>query len=421
MEKIDFLYGKTKIAANIPDGVDYQVVRAKKTEPAEEAEKIVKKALLSPVGSPTLKELSKDAKKIVIITNDNTRPLPSSITLPVILGELYYPEEYYDITILIAAGLHRRMSEDEIAEKFGAEFCKTHKIVCHNAKDPEQNVLIGSLSDGGELYIDKIAAECDLLIAEGFIEPHFFAGFSGGRKSILPGIAGEKTIMNNHSPANIASSYARQGVLENNPIHMQCVEAAKMAKLRFILNVALNEDKKIVAAFAGDPEKAHETGCEYVRRMMSVPVRRTDIVVVSNNGYPLDRNLYQAVKGIDTAAKVVKDKGVIIMAAQCLDGVGHGSFSDLIQSCKTLESLISEMKAPEFASDKWQVQVLARALEKATVILVNDTIDEETLKSMFIEYAPDINTAIEKARKKAGDEASISFIPEGPVIMPVLE
>lgn len=422
MEKsVLFPYGKTFLSMEYPEDGNYQLIRGHKILPSTSEAAIVNNALEHPIASQTLAELSKDAKKIVIITNDNTRPMPSKITLPAIIDHLFYHERYYDITILVATGLHRQMTEQEMEEQYGKEFYHSHKFVCHDANDPERNVFVGDLSTGNKLYIEKIAAECDLLISEGFIEPHFFAGFSGGRKSILPGISGKETIMFNHRPANIADPLAKQGVLSGNPIHMECTEAARAARLQFILNVALNEDKQITAAFAGDPVAAHAEGCAYVRNATTTPVRETDIVITSNSGYPLDRNFYQVVKGIDTAAKIVKKGGVIIAAAQCMDGVGHGNFSHLITSCSSAEELCAEMATDKYAVDKWQVQVYADALAKAHIILVSEGVTPEEAKTLFVQWAPDLDTAVQMARAITGEQSSISFLPDGPVTIPVIQ
>lgn len=418
---VQFPYGKSFLPIEYPEDGNFQLIRGNKIEPSASGEEIVNHALENPIASPTLAELSKDAKKIVIITNDNTRPMPSKITLPAIIGHLFHPERYYDITILIATGLHRQMTEEEMEEQYGKEFYRSHKFVCHDATDPERNVFIKKLSTGNDLYIEKIAAECDLLISEGFIEPHFFAGFSGGRKSILPGISGKDTIMFNHQPANIAAPLATQGVLTGNPIHMECTEAAKAAKLQFILNVALNEEKQITAAFAGEPVAAHAEGCAYVRSATTTPVQETDIVITSNSGYPLDRNFYQVVKGIDTAAKIVKKGGVIIAVAQCMDGVGHGNFTHLIADCSSAEELCAEMATDKYAVDKWQVQVYADALAKAHIILVSEGVSPEEAESLFVQWAPDLNTAVEMAKAITGPASSISFLPDGPVTIPVVQ
>ena len=219
-------YGKTFLELNMEHFPDAQVIVPKETKaPAEEVQ-IVRDALAHPIGSKSLKELTKAVKKIVIITNDNTRPMPSRITLPEIIRSFYHDERYYDITILIATGLHREMTEEEKIQQYGEEICKNYRVINHRAKAEEELVSLGRMSTGNELLVNRLVAESDLVISEGFIESHFFAGFSGGRKSILPGVSGAKTIMGNHKPENIASPCAFGANLDGNPIHLECTEAA---------------------------------------------------------------------------------------------------------------------------------------------------------------------------------------------------
>lgn len=414
-------YGKTFLQFNTEKFPDAQIITPKEIHTEEEQKQIIRRALEHPIASKSLKELTKDVKKIVIITNDNTRPMPSKITLPEIVNSFYHDERYYDITILIATGLHREMTEDEKIQQYGEDICSRFPVINHKAKDDDQLVSLGKMSTGNELFINRLIVESDLVISEGFIESHFFAGFSGGRKSILPGVSGAKTIMGNHRPENIASPCATGANLCGNPIHQECTEAAQKAKLAFILNVALDQDKKIIQAFAGDPVEAHRVGCEFVKESMSVDVRQTDIVVTTNNGYPLDRNLYQTVKGIDTASKVAKEGGVIVVAAQCMDGVGHQKFADLILSCQTVDELYDQMSVSPSMIDKWQVQVLAKALKKQKIILISEGISKELAEKLFFIHADSLDDALEKAIELKGTEASISVMPDGPVIIPVVK
>ena len=412
-------YGKGFLQVSLDEEYPVQVLESKIPVSEETEEEIILKALEHPIGSPSLREITRNVKKIVIITNDNTRPMPSRLTLPSIIKSFFYPETYYDITILIACGLHRKMTKEEMKEQYGKDICSRYTVVNHEAQNDSQLVCLGEMSTGNELWINQLVAESDLVIAEGFIESHFCVGFSGGRKSILPGVSGRKTIMYNHRPENIASPYAVGANLENNPMHLECMEAAKLAKLAFILNVALDKEKKVIQAFAGDPFEAHKAGCAYVKKLMETPVCQTDIVITTNSGYPLDRNLYQVVKGIDTAAPVAKEGGVIIIAAQCADGVGHEAFASLIQSCGTVEELYRKMSVSPSMIDKWQAQIFSRTLIRNQVILVSEGISQETAKSMFMLHAKSMEDALEMAFELKGKEASISIMPEGPVVIPV--
>ena len=414
-------FGKTTISFHPPDNRPVQLIAAKPFPAPPDQLKIVTDALNSPINSPTLKELTRDVKKILIITNDNTRPMPSRLTIPAIIRAFCHPESAYDITILIATGLHRAMMREEMDEQFSRELTGKYKFVNHAAADDAQLAYHGKLSAGNELWLNKLVGDSDFIISEGFIEQHFFAGYSGGRKSILPGVAGAKTIMRNHCPENIADARSVGANLDGNPIHDECTEAALAAPLGFILNVALNDKKQIIQAFAGHPVDAHLEGCRFVREAMSVKAAPTDIVITSNNGYPLDRNLYQAVKGIDTAARVVKEGGVIIAAAQCADGVGHAGFGDQLRRCSSAGQLYRNMADPAGETDKWQVQILARAMRKSTVILVNGTLTKDEVEGMLFVYAKDMEDAFEKALSIAGRDASVSVIPEGPTVIPVVE
>ncbi|MDR3644104.1 MAG: nickel-dependent lactate racemase [Clostridia bacterium] len=416
---IGVLYGKGKLTFDIPSRNLQQVIEPKRL-PGTDGRKTIVDALEHPIGSPSLRELTKDIHRLLIITSDNTRPMPSRESIPAILSQLYREEGDYSITILIATGLHREMTPAEIRERFPEEVTGRHRIVNHVATDDRSLVCLGKMSTGNELWVNRLAVENELVIAEGFIEPHFFAGFSGGRKSILPGICGAKTILANHCPKNIASPYATAANLEGNPVHMECAQAAKLAGLGFIMNVVLNRDKEIIAAFAGEPARAHLAGCEYVKRNMEVAVRPADIVIASNNGHPLDRNLYQSVKGMDTASRAVKKGGVIILASECPDKNGNNEFERLIASCHTPEELFQEMSSGEPEPDKWQAQIFARILMDHKIILVSDKVSRTDAERLFMTHCRTPDEALRIALGLEGPDAKINVIPEGPVVIPVM-
>jgi nickel-dependent lactate racemase len=256
----------------------------------------------------------------------------------------------------------------------------------------------------------------DLVISEGLIEPHFFAGFSGGRKSIMPGIAGQNTVLANHNSRFIADVNANTGILNNNPIHRDMLFAAKAARLRFILNVCINSEKEIVQAFAGHPEKAHYEGCEFVKNLLKVRRKESDIVITSNGGYPLDQNIYQAVKGMTAAETCVRKDGVIIMVAGCCDGHGGEAFYNWMTRGKSPEEIMQKILAvpPEQTmADQWQAQILARVLLKARVIMVTDLANKEMVESMHMSYACSLDEAIKQAEAIVGSDSSITVIPDG--------
>lgn len=376
----------------------------------------MERALDNAIGSPSLEELAKDKKNVVIISSDHTRPVPSHVTMPILLRRLREANPDIDITILIATGFHRATTHEELVQKYGEKIVNEEKIVVHDSQDDAAMADLGKLPSGGALKINKLAVEADLLIAEGFIESHFFAGFSGGRKSVLPGIASATTVMANHCSEFIASPYARTGILKNNPIHKDMLYAAQQAGLAFILNVVINAEKKVIAAFAGDSEKAHLTGCEYVLKMAEVKAQPADIVVTTNGGYPLDQNIYQSVKGMTAAEANCKEDGVIIMVSACNDGHGGQSFYENLRDVESPRALLDRIaKVPrnETIPDQWEMQILARILDKFTVIMVTDMCSPEMIKEMHMEHAYTFEEALQRAFELKGKDAGVVVIPDG--------
>ena len=379
-------------------------------------DEIVNKALDNPVGSNSLEELVKGKNNMVIITSDHTRPVPSKITMPILLKRIRKVNPSINIKILIATGFHRPTTKEEMINKFGKTVAENEEIINHISTDESTLVNVGTLPSGGELYLNKLAMETELLISEGFIEPHFFAGFSGGRKSVLPGIASAKTIMANHCSEFINSSKARTGIIEDNPIHKDMLYAAEKANLAFILNVVIDEDKNIINAFAGDSKLAHEEGCKFVMELSSVKSIPSDIVVSSNGGYPLDQNIYQSVKGMTAAEATCRKGGVIIMIAACNDGHGGQSFYDNVAQAKNPQELLDKvLTVPrnETIPDQWEFQILARILCNYTVIMVTDMCDPDMIKSMHMKHASTFEEALDMAYKIKGKDAEVVVIPNG--------
>ena len=382
-------------------------------EASEDA--LVAQAMAAPVGSATLQELAKGKNKVVIIASDHTRPVPSKVIMPPMLRQIREGNPQADITILIATGCHRGTTRDELVDKFGQEIVDNEKIYIHDCTETEMLTNIGTLPSGSACQVNKLAAEADLLVAEGFIEPHFFAGFSGGRKSVLPGIAGRTTVLGNHCSEFIASPNARTGILENNPIHNDMLWAAKQAKLVYIVNVVLNAEKKVIYAVAGDVEAAHKKGTDFLSKLCGVKAVPADIVITTNGGYPLDQNVYQAVKGMTAGEATVKQGGVIIMLARSNDGTGGDHFyhqlADEPDIDKTMALFLSRAK-DQTAPDQWQSQVLLRVLKKATVIYVSEMSDKDVEKMHMIP-AHSIEEALAKAKALAPAEPKIVAIPDG--------
>lgn len=377
---------------------------------------LVEQAMEEPVGCPTLRELAKGKDKVVIIASDHTRPVPSKVIIPPMLRQIREGNPDADITILIATGCHRETSREELVAKFGEDIVRNEKIYIHDCDEQDMLVNIGTLPSGSACWINRLAAEADLLVAEGFIEPHFFAGFSGGRKSVLPGIAGRSTVLGNHCSEFIASPYARTGILENNPIHMDMLWAAKQAKLVYIVNVVLNAEKEVIYAVAGDTEAAHKKGTDFLTRLCGVNAVPADIAISTNGGYPLDQNVYQAVKGMTAAEATVKQGGVIIMLAQSGDGTGGDHFyhqlADEADIDKTMALFLSRGK-DQTAPDQWQSQVLLRVIKKASVIYISE-MDDASVEKMHMIPAKSIPEALQKAKALLNKEnPSVVAIPDG--------
>jgi len=414
---IEIPYGKGVIRGSIPDQRISRVVvdhlDAYRPDKGEDA--LIDNAMEHPIGSPPLWELAKGKEKIVIIASDHTRPVPSKHIIPKMLAQVRQGNPHADITILIATGCHRGTTREELVEKFGEEIVSKEKIVVHDCMDYDNMVSMGTLPSGGKLSVNRLAAEADLLISEGFIEPHFFAGFSGGRKSVLPGVCSRETVHYNHNAGFISHPNSRAGILENNLIHRDMLYAARKANLAFIVNVVINSKHEVIAAFAGDCDAAHLAGAGFLKGLCCYHVPKSDIVITSNNGYPLDRNIYQAVKSMSTAEAACSDNGVIIVCASCTDGDGSRSFAETFMNEKSAAQILAEIEATpadQTVVDQWQSQILARVLSRFHVILISEA-DKDLVRAMKMCPASSIEEAMEIADKLLGYKGSVTVIPQG--------
>jgi len=380
---------------------------------------LVVDALKNPIGTPPLRELAAGKKKVLLITCDHTRAMPSRLTLPLLLEEIRAGAPDAEISIIIATGSHRATTEDEQRARFGDEIVNSEKIYVHDCTKDEDMRTICLLPSGAVFRVNRMAVECDLLVAEGFIEPHFFAGFSGGRKSVMPGIASIETVNVNHSYQALASTYAVSGTLENNPVHIDMVAAARAAHLAFILNVALDAEKKVIAAFSGDMEEAHIAGCEFVSSYSTRPAVKGDIVVTGNGGYPLDQNLYQAPKAASTAEMCAGEDGLIILVCGCADGFGGDYFSDIMLSgtVAEIDSKLAVIPPEETIPEQWCAQIFVRAMLKHDIILVTTNIDKELVRKANFIPASTIEEALETAYAIKGKNAKVVVIPDGVAVV----
>lgn len=418
MANIKLPYYKGHIDCNIPNELIGAVLTSQTEHyvPEKSETELVRDALNNPIGSIPLCELAKDKKHIVIISSDHTRPVPSHITMPIILEEIRKYNKDVKISILIATGMHRASTHEELVAKYGEKIVNEETIVMHDAYVDEDMTFKGILPSGGELWVNKLIDSADLLMSEGFIEPHFFAGFSGGRKSVLPGIASKKTVLWNHNAKFIANKNSRAGNLQDNPVHKDMLFAAKAANLEFILNVVLNGEKKVIKAFAGDLEQAHAHGCALVKEIAHVDPVYSDIVLTTNGGYPLDQNIYQTVKGMTAGEACVNPGGVIIICSSCADGTGGEFFYKLLAdnpSAEVAYQKLNDVEPQNTEFDQWEAQILARILCKAHVIIVSEHCDPAIIKGMHIDHAYTLDEALEKARTLKGQDTKITIIPDG--------
>lgn len=418
MMTVNVPYYRTSVACNVEEQRVVGVLSPRGLPDVDRdgQAQIVRDALAAPIGTQSLREHCRGKKRILLITSDHTRPMPSAITMPILLEQIRSGAPDAEVRILVATGFHRIMTEDELRARFTDAIVDTQTVLVHDARDAASMEYFGVMPSGGELWLNREALLADLVISEGFIEPHFFAGYSGGRKSVLPGIASEKTVFFNHNAEFIADANARNGILHNNPIHVDMIFAAKQAKLAFILNVCLNEHKQIVRAYAGDVQEAHAQGCAFVATQTSVRAQPADIVVTGNGGYPLDLNIYQAVKCMSGAEPFVREGGVIIALCSCVDGHGSEGFYDLFMQNRTPEAVEQAILArgrDGTMPDQWQAQILARVMKKATVVLVSQHCDPALIESFGLVASRTFDEALAIADGIAGKHGSVLFMPNG--------
>ena len=412
-------YGKTHLSLEIPHNAEVLGGQLGTEQSIDlfVQQKIVHDALRSPIDSDNLEKLAQGKKTATIIISDHTRPVPSKLILPPMFDALRLANPKIDITLLVSTGCHRGPSKEELVAKLGEEIVAHEKIVIHDCDDESMLIDLGNLPSGVPLKVNKLAVETDLLLAEGFIEPHFFAGFSGGRKSVLPGVCGRTTVMSNHCAEFIDSENARFGILQGNPLHIDMVAAAQKVRLAYIVNVVLDAHKQVVFAVAGNAINAHEIGCEFMAKKARVlPAQKGDVVITTNGGYPLDQNIYQTVKGLATAEAVAAKGAILILCAECSDGMGGDHFYRALKDAPTPTALLENLRkvpAPLTTPDQWQYQILARILEKHQVLFVTLPSLKEQIEQMHMTYCESIEQALTIAHEKKGKDAHTVILPDG--------
>jgi nickel-dependent lactate racemase len=420
---IRLAYGKSDLPVDFPDDWDVTLIEPRYVPALPDQADVLKQALQTPIGSLPLSQVARSDQKIGIIFSDITRLTPHQLILPAVLSELAHVPRS-NITLFDALGTHRRNTDSELRGMLGDALVDGYRIVQNDAFDPATQVHLGRTSFGHEIWLNAELAACDLKILTGFIEPHFFAGFSGGGKAVMPGMGGLRTILGNHDARNIGHPKATWGVTWGNPIWEEVRQVAQRVGGAFLVNVALNRDGQITAVFAGDLDAAHAKGCEFVRNTAMVATPHPfDIVITTNSGYPLDLNLYQSVKGTRAAEQIVRPGGAIVIAAECWDGIPeHGMYGRLLRGAHSPQELLERIQSPGFLEqDQWQAQIQAMIQLKAEVYVYSDCLSDEQIRAALLKPCRDIPATIAELRRRFGAGAKIAVLPEGPQTIAYLE
>ena len=416
---VNLAYGSGHLPIEVPDDRTTVIEPTHIDGLADEKESVIN-ALQKPIGSQSLLDRISPATKICIAFTDLTRATPNDRIIPWLLEHLGGPND--NITLLNQLGTHRPNTREELETMLTPEVVANYRVLNHEPENPEALVQVGTTADGTPALLNRHIVEADLRIITGFIEPHFFAGFSGGVKGIMPGCAGLETVMSNHGAKNIGDPQATFGVTEGNPLWEELRDIALKTGPSFLLNVTLNEQRDITNVFAGDIIEAHKTGCVFVKKSAMQPVEQPfDIVVTTNSGYPLDLNLYQGVKGMSAGARVLKEGGTLILAAECREGVPDGSqLDDLLRSADSIEEILAMLSTPGFVRpEQWQAQIQALVQRRAEV-LVHCMLDNDTLEACHLAPCADINAEVAKRLAKLGPDAHVAVLPQGPLTIPYL-
>ncbi len=413
-------YGRSGLEVALPDQNVVKCLGYRAAAPLASPEHVVRERLARPLGTPPLADLARGRSSACIAICDITRPVPNSILLPPILETLEAEGIPRDrILILVATGMHRPNHRDELREMVGEAILERYRIANHHGRDRSEHAFLGTSPRGVPVWIDNRYLSAELKIAVGLIEPHFMAGFSGGRKVICPGLAGIETVRDWHSPRFLEHPNARTAVLEGNPVHEENTWIARRAGCDFIVNAVIDDHRRILAVVAGDMEAAFAQGVDYVRGVVSDTVPEpVDIVVTTSAGYPLDATFYQSVKGMVAAVDIVKPGGTIILAAGLSEGIGSPEFQSIFQEYPSAEAFMDRLlRTDYFKMDQWQVEELARVLRKARVVVVSDGIPCDVLQRHYVETAPSVEEAVAGCLARYGNHATIAVIPKGPYVV----
>ena len=416
--KVQLAFDRKGTTVNIPDELDAQVLRPRFASGLADEDAALAAAIASPIGCPGLKELARGKRSAAISVCDITRPAPNKTVLPHVIRALQAGGvSTSEITILIATGLHREATAEELEEIVGADILKQHPVHSHRAKEIDEQVFLGETSTGTQAFVDARFVEADLRITLGFIEPHLMAGFSGGRKLISIGLAGERTIKRLHSPLYMRDPKATEGSFPDNPLHRELLEIAAMAGHHFMVDVALTDTRAIAAVFAGEPVSAHAQGVEFVRQSTLASIDQpADAVITTSGGYPLDLTFYQAVKGLTAAAHIVRDGGEILLAAACNEGLGGPEFSQLVRESDDSSALLDALSQRSVRVDQWQAEKLAMVAQRAKLSFCVPGLSTSDRSNLWGPSHTDAQAAVDGMMGRLQEGARVVVIPEGPYV-----
>ncbi len=413
---VEFAFGKTGLNVSLPNGRRYDVIESRSAEALPDSQAAIEVALDRPIGSKPLLELAAGKRTAAISVCDITRPAPNSVTLPPLLKRLHaagIPED--GVTILIATGLHRGATDPEIKAILGPEIAARYRVVNHDARAFADHQALGSTVRGTPVYIDRRFIEADLHITLGFIEQHLMLGFSGGRKLIAPGVAAQETIKVIHSPKFMREPMATEGSIDENPLHAELLEIARMARHDFILDVTLTQQREISGVFAGNPVTAHAAGVKFLRSTSLSPVpTMADAAITSSAGYPLDLTFYQTAKGITAAQHIVKPGGRILMLGECAEGVGSPEYARMLRKFLGNEEYLREIAGSEVVADQWQIEKLALVGLTHELYFYAPGISAADMGAFAPRHFSDLDAAVARLLEGLPNDAGVVLIPEGP-------
>jgi nickel-dependent lactate racemase len=420
--RVALAYGHAEIGCELPDTARVDVLEKRAIPWLRDPETALRDALAAPIGAPPLAELARGHRDAVIVISDRTRPVPNALLLPPMLDALRrggLPPEA--VTLQVATGLHRPCTTAELREMLGDALASGLRIVQHDARNAASHVDLGRTRAGVPILIDRFFLESDLRLVTGLIEPHLMAGYSGGRKAVCPGLAAVETLRVAHGPA-LLEGHIGPGLVEGNPLHEALLEAVRRVGVHFMLNVALDRERRIAGVFCGDIERAHAAGMRFVEAESLVSLdAAADLVIASAGGDPLDATFYQAIKGIAAASAIVRPGGTILLCAALSEGVGSPSFERLLR--RTASPAAFERQLAEvgfFEIDQWMIQHLCQAHRRARILLFSQGLPEATLRELLVEPVASLQDGVASALSALAPAARIAVLPQGPYVLATL-